>query len=234
MIDVSDEADALLPADRKVLLENLRAVKDVLLTLSANADEEILIQERLLLISQCRSTSLPNDILAHIFELACDLDERPSFAVAISSVCRRFREIAQRLPRLWAYVSNEQSPEALHAYLTLSREMGLNVRIFFGQETTPEFLDAIVAHAHRWEDLRVGLDAKLPVDFWNDWRVMDQLGTRLSGLLLPRLITLHVPGNDDDDLDDPSSKTDKYNRKVTVHASYAWDLAAHVEIPGNR
>ena len=54
---------------------------------------------------QSALANFPNEVLANVFEAAYDLcgRERNDFSRRIVRVCRKYREIARKLPRLWSY-----------------------------------------------------------------------------------------------------------------------------------
>ncbi|TDL30105.1 hypothetical protein BD410DRAFT_893266 [Rickenella mellea] len=66
---------------------------------------------------------LPDEILAMIFEAGYTSDlEGNQFAVSISHVNKRFRNISLELPRLWSTISNYQGISELDEYLARSKQ----------------------------------------------------------------------------------------------------------------
>lgn len=80
-------------------------------------------------------SSLPDDILAIIFEEAHESQVEGDFSrveLEISHVCRRWREFALRLPRLWSKIRREQEQVNLgpvEAYLRRSQESPVSLEI---------------------------------------------------------------------------------------------------------
>lgn len=85
------------------------------------------------LIPDLRKTgtaSLPDEILASIFEFAFDLADRrrDRFMRLIVRVCSRYRKIALRLPKLWTFMKFEAGV-SVDTVLQLSRSKALSVEI---------------------------------------------------------------------------------------------------------
>lgn len=87
------------------------------------------------LIPDLRKTgtaSLPDEILASIFEFAFDLADRrrDRFMRLIVRVCSRYRKIALRLPKLWTFMKFEAGVSVdTVLQLMLSRSKALSVEI---------------------------------------------------------------------------------------------------------
>ncbi|KAH8118700.1 hypothetical protein DFH11DRAFT_694496 [Phellopilus nigrolimitatus] len=146
--------------------------------------------------------SLPNEVLAHIFELACR--SCGSFSRNIIKVCHRFYDIATRLPNLWTYVSNAYLDVDVHslrrdnpaAFLTRSRSSNLTVYLKLPSRMYREinenyirdiFLPETLLRHTNWEKFIVnGLDE------WSEdyHHCLDYLCSSSTGLDFPALTTL--------------------------------------------
>ncbi|KAH8111947.1 hypothetical protein DFH11DRAFT_1546236 [Phellopilus nigrolimitatus] len=96
--------------------------------------------------------SLPDDILALVFESFC-IGTCPREPLVLSHVCRRFRKIALKLPRIWSTISltSKRSPELLECFLSRSKNVGLYLKISPG---SPEHLLTLITNeslSSRWQ-----------------------------------------------------------------------------------
>lgn len=95
---------------------------------------------------------LPNELLMRIFELASRYSH-PPFAIRISGVSRRFRQVALSLPSLWKVIDSDQSREQVDAFLARSKDGPLHVTCdeFHG---TVDVSDVVADNTDRIEELR--------------------------------------------------------------------------------
>ncbi|KLO05192.1 hypothetical protein SCHPADRAFT_1003021 [Schizopora paradoxa] len=100
----------------KVSLRRMKDAKKILSSLWKSIDDAIEVVTKLAVkdIHADGLSHLPDDILAIIFEMYVEMYTIPTHrahdvikypSLVISSVCRRFRQIASRLPNLWKLVS---------------------------------------------------------------------------------------------------------------------------------
>lgn len=109
-------------------------------------------------------SSIPNELLARIFELAYEADgprQRNVGPITLSHVCRHFRAVALDTPRLWSVVSNWMCIEEMEA--SISRSKAVELVVLFDQNveeslppplrprlTLKEVMEAVVPHQKRW------------------------------------------------------------------------------------
>ncbi|KAE9400070.1 hypothetical protein BT96DRAFT_857764 [Gymnopus androsaceus JB14] len=121
---------------------------------------------------------LPNEILASIFDYACEwnvLQESPSSgtqapcssiitylpALSLSSICTRWRSVAKSSPSLWSRlkleITSERKPKAFIAtvdlFLARSGQYPLSITLEISrrlQEQSPLVLELLMRHCHRW------------------------------------------------------------------------------------
>lgn len=104
-------------------------------------------------------SNLPDDVFALVFDFAVKSYEKRDWGQAafkISSVCRRFHDIALRLPSIWSYVHPGMEAGVLKACMEHSRDVGLRVvfpTIYSGERD--EFVEQVAALAHRWTSLSI-------------------------------------------------------------------------------
>lgn len=101
-------------------------------------------------------SSLPNDILAMIFEAAYDsetsFEEKRRVAIDLSHICRRFRDLALRMQRLWVHLSSGMGMDCLSIFLQRNGSMGLHLDFSRGSR---DFTGAVMPHAARWVSAKV-------------------------------------------------------------------------------
>lgn len=128
--------------------------------------------------------TLPNDILAYIFEDLCAHDCRACFKAAwnwrfgidlprplspwtLSHVCQRFRALASSLPRLWCCLHTKEAsiiPAAVEHYIQKTRDVPLCIifdRVYEHSKDTELVSfrlawDVLRAEKHRWKYLAIG------------------------------------------------------------------------------
>ncbi|KLO05193.1 hypothetical protein SCHPADRAFT_1003022 [Schizopora paradoxa] len=113
----SSEGEATDADGAKSILRRMKNAKNLLYLLLESLEDTIdaVSQDT---IEKCRAAGLallPDDVLAHIFDMYMGMSVIPEFydkyvpldcsPQILTSVCRRFREIASRLPSLWRHVS---------------------------------------------------------------------------------------------------------------------------------
>ncbi|TDL14883.1 hypothetical protein BD410DRAFT_845661 [Rickenella mellea] len=97
---------------------------------------------------------VPDEILAHIFEAGHQTSEHSEFALPVSHVSHRFREVSLRTPVLWTRLSSEHPKDQTEAYLTRSGQMDLQVTLSnHPGEQFRSSLQLIGLHSERWSRL---------------------------------------------------------------------------------
>ncbi|TDL30089.1 hypothetical protein BD410DRAFT_824014 [Rickenella mellea] len=97
---------------------------------------------------------LPDEMLAEIFESGYTPDLKGSqFAVIISHVNRRFRNISLRMPQLWSTIINRQRASEVEEFLLRSKDKGIIVRLLHAEKPaipSNKFIPIVVRHSQRW------------------------------------------------------------------------------------
>lgn len=148
----------------KTALSRMKLVAKTLGAISSSVEEmiELVTSESSSFILTADFNSLPDDVLARIFELCASWGEYDGGFVTnyvpsrLSSVCRRFRHIALRLPCLWANVSNYHKDE--WALLLKNRCLKPNVFVvtLFEEDSNGwDNLFRILQPANQWKGLDV-------------------------------------------------------------------------------
>lgn len=153
--------------DTSQVISTLQTLKSVFATLSAisgmveSAIPE-LSREFMPHMQQAGMASFPDEILASIFEYAFEFAgrDRDKVTNSIACVCRRYRQIAVRTPKLWTFMKfmarRNMDPEL---YLTLSRGKALAVEIdcdsFSSTEELIAIMHSIKPAVHRLEELTI-------------------------------------------------------------------------------
>ncbi|TDL16266.1 hypothetical protein BD410DRAFT_844545 [Rickenella mellea] len=102
---------------------------------------------------------IPDEILAHIFEAGHQMPGHPEFAVRISHVCSRFRQVSLRTPLLWTRLSSKHPNDQTEAYLTRSVQSDLQVTLSdLPADKLRSFLQRCSPHSGRWSRLLLLLD----------------------------------------------------------------------------
>ncbi|TDL13679.1 hypothetical protein BD410DRAFT_797560 [Rickenella mellea] len=113
---------------------------------------------------------VPDEILAHIFEAGHHMSEHSEFAVRVSHVCGRFRQVSLRTPLLWTRLSSEHPSDQTEAYLTRSGQMDLQVTLAdHPGDKFRSFLQLMGTHSDRWSRLLLLMDP-------DDQEVIEELG----------------------------------------------------------
>ncbi len=109
-----------------------------------------------------RIEELPDEILASIFEAG----HSPSIAsgypaqypIAISHVCRRFRNVALGTPKLWTTLSSTYCEDQLRSFLLRSKAaelcLYLNDHAVGWPHRRLHFFASVTSHAERWRDVQ--------------------------------------------------------------------------------
>lgn len=152
---------------------------------------------------------LPDELLVRIFELASDDDQSLQFGALprhILHVCRRFRELAFRLPSLWTNVradGNWVNNPVIPLQIKYSGSRPLDVRLILtgnildcatSQASNPErdyqLINTILPSRSRWGSLRIPY-----VERHHLQGPLQHLAAACSGSTLSALETLHVGYN---------------------------------------
>ncbi|TDL19413.1 hypothetical protein BD410DRAFT_441207 [Rickenella mellea] len=102
-----------------------------------------------------RFSNLPDDILQRIFEVGSTLDKYGGrFSVLVSHVCRRFRDVAFRTPRIWAFIHDSQPLDQISTFLRRSKAVDICVLVGYRgprRRTDIEpFMNIVTQHSDRW------------------------------------------------------------------------------------
>lgn len=145
-------------------------------------------------------SSLPNELLAYIFEEVVPQTKGfTAISETLSHVCRRWRLVILDLPNLWAEAGFHLYPDENIACLERSKDAPLMVDIFIAKEETGEHVDTIVSHAKRWGRLAIEIGHQETCrDFLSD---MDAQHATLDFPLLKDLEIEHSIGEMDEDLE---------------------------------
>lgn len=150
-------------------------------------------------------STIPDDILAQVFEAACKLPDLPAkqpmnfgaydtlfvssagMPLRIQSVSKRFCNLARHLSGLWTTLTDLMSPECAAVYLERSRQkpLAIGVKLNGGDEDVRAYLVAVLAHKDRWEALYVVLP---------DGHVENDLFPFTGNQAFPMLRTVHIVG----------------------------------------
>ncbi|TDL16922.1 hypothetical protein BD410DRAFT_588719 [Rickenella mellea] len=138
---------------------------------------------------------LPDEVLAYIFEIGEDYweDGVGAFAVSVSHVSHRFRDIALQTARLWTSLSTNFCADKTGTFLHRSKNGNLDVnfipaslsRAIKDQETVAVKL---IRQSHRWEHLRIDDDCSP-----NTLNLISPV-LRTSSYILPRLRSIEHNG----------------------------------------
>ncbi|TDL21162.1 hypothetical protein BD410DRAFT_307072 [Rickenella mellea] len=102
---------------------------------------------------------LPNELLAHIFEIAHETEICCEFSRTVSYVSRRFRQVSLGSPRLWTKQSAYDHHELTRTYASRSRHHELEVSDA-RHESIPikPFLEILGPFSRRWSILDIHFD----------------------------------------------------------------------------
>ncbi|KLO12275.1 hypothetical protein SCHPADRAFT_929356 [Schizopora paradoxa] len=148
--------------------------------------------------------SLPDEVLSSIFILAqrAQDKDKAKFSIAISQVCRRFREVAIGTPLLWNHVALMMPKDMVHTFLRRSGDVRLHVTISDSwtggggaiKDFEKDFFRAVFYHLERvgWLDLKIFC---LPPENSRSSQIILSIFQHLSDKCLPRLeeLRIHYP-----------------------------------------
>ncbi|KLO15094.1 hypothetical protein SCHPADRAFT_996076 [Schizopora paradoxa] len=154
----------------KKALRELKFIKRALVTATESLDEtfERVTEESSNIIRSSGLTSLPDEVLARVFEMNhevyaefiknCGTSFRNSTFVCSSNVlaqvCRRFRHIAIHIPSLWEVVSNSHAKEWVAAVKERCRDPAICVEYHVkGARKSISDLLQLTHPANRWKTL---------------------------------------------------------------------------------
>ncbi len=153
----------------RATMSRLKSLSDILIELaSAIKTESEAAQMNLEAVkNMCGLASLPNELLARIFECAVNGDatltnpKRWKAAVTLSHVCRCFRETALSCPHIWTSISRSDAMAA--SCLSRSKDLPVEVElnVGFGSSEDPhelrfeQVLSEVLSHSNRWRRLDV-------------------------------------------------------------------------------
>jgi hypothetical protein len=155
----------------------------------------------------------PSDILYYLFGMANDSDNTPTTAVAVSQVCRRWRDVAIASPKLWTNISMWCiRARQQHCWTVIRLRRSQNLPIAFNlkahRKLTPREIEVVFTrHAHRFHRLNVlASNYQLTFTLWPQFSqlmpALKQLEYRVIGDIrvhihreLPRALTpFQIPG----------------------------------------
>ena len=173
-----------LKAELKILSNSVEAVVEELSNVA---------QPTILRLSIAK---VPPELLSRIIELS-----EPRDQIHLSSVCRRFRAVALKNPRLWRHVSNRQDPEWRKTLLSRSGACGLFVGYNLdGSESSRAcelFWDSVLQCPDRWEGVTISQE----ITHFDSESSQLSPSSKLSGLYLPRLRSLNIYGDTGENVD---------------------------------
>ncbi|KLO16209.1 hypothetical protein SCHPADRAFT_938110 [Schizopora paradoxa] len=184
-------------------LHLVRVVESVRLLLTelqrAAASGEYYLRSRLSALQiQEGFAKLPDDVVSHIFELACGwMDVKTP--VLISSVSRRFRQLALRLPNLWTFISAHfQNHLQAQDFVTRSATQKLTVRAtgvrsYFGSNyDLKRTLDMFSVSVASVSSRLVSLSIDVEIDNDSSVEFLTTISKSHSSLVLPQLEYLRI------------------------------------------
>ncbi|TDL21228.1 hypothetical protein BD410DRAFT_308913 [Rickenella mellea] len=155
---------------------------------------------------------LPDEIVAQVFEMGHLDYNRENFKVAlrVSHVSRRFRDIALRTPLLWTRIASWYSNSQVEAFLTRSRQRGLDLRVGSCVGLQLFFL-RLMPHSNRISEIHVEISVsnfrELSIPDFPNLQVLEYYGndgitesTKPAVSSFPSLTCLLVRGQLDLDL----------------------------------
>lgn len=198
--------NVFLVGDELVLFsEKMKDMKSAFHTLYEATNKELeVLQHHMRVIPGTLArgiASLPDELLARVFELTRDLQSMGRRTISgrkLSHTCRRFRNIALKLPWLWRDVAFFQPQNEFEMCLSRSTAPCLSIKVdredlanaSLEDPTRVPFLDrlkAVLAHSIRWTEFTYenGSATETP-------EVLQQMREACFGLNLPYLHTLSV------------------------------------------
>lgn len=188
----------------KLALRQLKDISVALALLSSSCQETVrqLQKKARPAVFRTGVSSLPDELLVHIFNLAARRTDGLILRraeIRISRVCSRFRQIALTTPALWCYLDNGSMPRSmLDVYLARSKNAGLNIRLqtsALGMDFH-DFMEALLPHGHRWQ--RFEFYARVEDDDEME-AVNTALRERHQNLYLPSLIGFSIGFSSEDE-----------------------------------
>lgn len=184
--------------EAQTTLHDLEDVRIVLAGLLASLEATIVDMKKRIhpLVHGMGLASIPDEILSEIFEYELELNDIVSTSKTtgtLSLVCRRFRRVALKTPRLWSRISKYDKMPYARACLERSKSVGLSISLTFTNAyvLTHELslLAEVIRHSSRWEHLRVSflLEEEDITQHENDLQ-----STIASNLHLPSLRSLEL------------------------------------------
>ncbi|TDL14010.1 hypothetical protein BD410DRAFT_297932 [Rickenella mellea] len=100
---------------------------------------------------------LPDDLLSHIFKIGHDITDYCDFALAVSHVSCRFRQVSLRTPRLWTRVSIEYPSEQIDVFMSRSGQLDLEISERFSLDFSDScrFFKLLAPVSTRWSSLTI-------------------------------------------------------------------------------
>ncbi|TDL15721.1 hypothetical protein BD410DRAFT_86793 [Rickenella mellea] len=101
--------------------------------------------------------TMPDEVLAHVFEAGHQISEHSQFALRVSHVSRRFRQVSFQTPLLWTRLSSRHPNNQIQAFTPRPGLLDLEVTLFHGSINTKgelrSRLQLMALHSHRWSRL---------------------------------------------------------------------------------
>ncbi|KLO15106.1 hypothetical protein SCHPADRAFT_280498 [Schizopora paradoxa] len=139
--ETADKNSASKIQNAKTTLLKLKAIKNALITIVDSLDEtiELVTEESSNIIRVAGFSSLPDDVLARIFEMnhweykkeaeIYGLAKKPQNVCSsnvLAQVCQRFRRIILHIPCLWDIISNTQDER----WISIAKDRSENLSLF--------------------------------------------------------------------------------------------------------
>ncbi|TDL15741.1 hypothetical protein BD410DRAFT_796138 [Rickenella mellea] len=111
---------------------------------------------------------IPDEILAHIFESGHQMSEDSEFALRISHVSHRFRQVSLQAPLLWTRLSSRHSEDQIDAFISRSGKLDLEVALSDEDDADDtaaklrSFLQLAGPHSDRWSGLLLAAEPVSP------------------------------------------------------------------------
>ncbi|TDL14952.1 hypothetical protein BD410DRAFT_902844 [Rickenella mellea] len=108
------------------------------------------------LVHQDGIERVPDEILAHIFEAGHQMSENSRFALRVSRVSRRFRQVSLQTPSLWTRISSLHPGDQTETFLLRSGGLDLQVKLSgdtISFDKLRSCLQLITPHSVRWSRL---------------------------------------------------------------------------------
>ena len=139
---------------------------------------------------------LPDEILARIVMLEGRQSRGPRVE-ELRLVCRRFNDVIQSHASIWSFVRSSMNSKRVAEQLQRSGSAGLFVVLHYSGFSFDNFVDAILPHSARWEEIQ---DCDHPGENLGIGQTLPSAYDKLKNLHLPRLNTLTITSSSSHDI----------------------------------